>query len=382
MAEDLVNVHPDDADDFILEIGSQELPATFVSIGCQNLERAIQSLLEKEEISFERISVYGTPRRLTVYIHQLSKGKSSQIIERKGPPLEQAYQKDGTITAAGEGFFRSLGIPAPTLESIQNQQVNGIETRIIKGTTYLFGFMKQEGRATALILAEKLPSLILNLDFPKKMRWADLDLTYARPLEWILALFGSHVIPFKIGNLSANKLTYGHRQLSPDSIQVEHAKDYLKNLRQQFVMVDQNEREQSILEQLSDLETKHAIKIIEKDRVIPQVLNLVEWPYLTISTFQEEFLKVPKEVLISEMVEHQKYFPVTHLNGSLKNLFVITANIIPSEEIKIGNQKVLSARLSDGVFLYEEDLKVKLESFNEKLKKVTFQRTRNRLRKS
>ncbi|WP_039357457.1 glycine--tRNA ligase [Candidatus Protochlamydia amoebophila] len=374
IAEDLINVHPDDKDDFVIEIGSQELPASFVSIGGQNLERALRSLLEKEGISFERIVVYGTPRRIAVYIYQLSKGKPSQTIEKKGPPVEQAYQVDGTIKVAGEGFFRSLGMTAPTLAAIQNHEISGIEIRPIKGINYLFGSVKQEGRATASILAEKLPLLIGSLDFPKKMRWADLEITYARPLEWVLALFGKDIIPFAIGNLFSDRITYGHRQLSPQAIHLDHAKNYLKSLHQHSVMADPNEREESILEQLSNLEKQEQIQIIEKNRVIPHVLNLVEWPYLTISTFREEFLKVPKEVLISEMVEHQKYFPVTDSNGTLKNLFVITANIIPTEQIKQGNQKVLSARLSDGVFLYEEDLKVPLASFNEKLKKVTFQK--------
>lgn len=374
MPESLLNVHSDDAEDFLLEIGSEELPATFVTIGSQNLEKAIRTLLEKEEIGFERISVYATPRRLAVYVHQLAKGKPSQSIEKKGPPLDQAYHLTGEIKPAGEGFFRSLGIPAPTLEAIQQQQIDGIEIRSLKGISYLFGTLYQEGRATAAILAERLPQLILSLDFPKKMRWADLDLLYARPLHWIIALFGSDVIPFQVGPLSSGCTTYGHRQLAPGPNNLENARDYLKVLRQHSVMADPNERQESILEQLAELETKNDIKIIERERVIPQVLNLVEWPYLTLSTFQPDFLKAPKEVLISEMVEHQKYFPVANSDSTLKNLFVITANVVPTDEIRQGNQKVISARLSDGVFLYEEDLKVKLEEFNEKLKKVTFQK--------
>lgn len=373
-SEQLLNVHPDDTDDFLLEIGSEELPASFVTIGSQNLERAVRQLLEKEEIKFDHISIYSTPRRLAVYIHELAKGKPSQSIEKKGPPVEQAYHSDGSLKPAGEGFFRSLGINPPALETIQNHRVEGVEIRAIKSIPYLFGTLYQEGRATAAILAEKLPSLILNLDFPKKMRWADLDITYARPLRWIVALFGSAVVPFRIDSIVSGKTTFGHRQLSPAPCELENARDYLKTLRQHSVMADPAAREESINEQLTDLEHKHTIKIIEREKVIPQVLNLVEWPYLTVSTFDPGFLKAPKEVLISEMVEHQKYFPVVNPDSSLKNFFVITANIIPTDQIRQGNQRVLSARLSDGVFLYEEDLKMRLEDFNEKLKKVTFQK--------
>ncbi len=374
LSEHLLNVHSDQVEDYLLEIGSEELPASFVTIGRQNLEKQVRALLEKEDIKFERISIYATPRRLALYIHSLAMGKPSQVIEKKGPAVEQAYHTDGSIRPAGEGFFRSLGIPAPTLEAIQQGQITGVEIRTLKNASYLVGKIHQEGRATAAILSEQLPSLILNLEFPKKMRWGDVEISYARPLRWIVSLFGKEVVPFQVGPIQADRMTYGHRQLSPNASSLTNAQDYLQILRQQSVMADAEEREQSIHQQLDALEAQENIKIIERERVIPQVTNLVEWPFVTFATFREEFLKAPQEVLISEMVEHQKYFPVTHSDGSLKNVFIITANIQPTDEIRRGNQRVLSARLSDGVFLFEEDLKVRLEDLNEKLKKVTFQK--------
>lgn len=374
LPESLLNVHPDSTEDYLLEIGSEELPASFVTIGSQNLEKQVRALLEKEEIAYERISVYSTPRRLAIYIHQLAMGKPAQNMEKKGPPIDQVYYPDGKLKPAGEGFFRTLGIPAPTLETVRQGQVPGLEIRNIKGTPYLFGTIHQEGRATAAILQEQLPGIILNLEFPKKMRWGDVDITYARPLQWIVSLFGKEVVPFQVGPIPAGRTTYGHRQLAPEACQLQKAQDYVSALCEHYVMADPEKREESIRSQLSDLESQLNIKIIEQDRVIPQVLNLVEWPHLTSATFRSEFLRAPKEVLISEMVEHQKYFPVTNPDGSFKNLFIITANIVPTEQIRQGNQRVLSARLSDGVFLYEEDLKVRLEDFNEKLKKVIFQK--------
>ncbi len=374
LSETLLNAHPDRKEDYLLEIGSEELPASFVTIGGQNLEKQIRALLEKEAIAFEHISVYSTPRRLAVYVHQLAMGKPAQSIEKKGPSIEQAFSPDGQLKAAGEGFFRSLGIPAPTLESIQLGQISGLEMRSIKGSSYLFGTLHQKGRATAVILQEQLPALILNLEFPKKMRWGEVDITYARPLHWIVSLFGQEEIPFQVGPLQAGRTTYGHRLLAPQANSLRRAQDYVQTLSNLFVMADSKKREQSIQAQLNDLETQLKVKIIERERVIPQVLNLVEWPHLTSATFRPEFLRAPKEVLISEMVEHQKYFPVINPDGSLKNLFIITANVPPTDQIRQGNQRVLSARLSDGVFLYEEDLKLRLEDFNEKLKKVTFQK--------
>lgn len=372
--EKLLNVHSDEKADFLLEIGSEELPASFVKIGSQNLEKGILDLLKKEEIEFERISVFSTPRRLGIMIHQLAMGKPPQNIEKKGPPVEQAYLPDGQIKPAGEGFFRTLGIPAPKIETIRQENIPGVEIRTIKGIPYLYGILRQEGRATAVILQEQLPSLILNLDFPKKMRWGNGDISYARPLHWIVSLFDDEVIPFRIGSVLSGRFTYGHRQLSPQTVRLEKAQEYLKTLYHHFVQADAEQREENIRSQLNNLESQYQIKIIERDRVIPQVLNLVEWPYMTFASFRSEFLKAPKEVLISEMVEHQKYFPVVGLDGTLKNLFIITANIPPTDQIREGNQRVLSARLSDGVFLFEEDLKLKLEDLNEKLKKVTFQK--------
>lgn len=373
-SEDLLNVHPDEREDFLLEIGSEELPATFVNIGSKNLEKSMQALLEKEQLPYERMTVYATPRRLAIYVHKLAKGKPSQVTEKKGPPLEQAYNADGTIKPAGEGFFRSLGMPAPSLDAVQKQQIEGITIRQIKDIPYLFGSLRQEGRAAAAILSEQLPQLILGLDFPKKMRWGTSEIAYARPLRWIVALFGKDVIPLHINHISSGKTTYGHRQLAPKAHVLKSAQEYLGALRELFVMADTNEREETIISDLNRLEKEHGISIIERERVLAQVVNLVEWPHVTLSEFQADYLRIPKEVLISEMVEHQKYFPVAQKDGALKNLFVITANVAPTDEIRQGNRRVISARLSDGVFLYEEDLKSPLEQFNEKLKKMTFQK--------
>ncbi|SCA63783.1 Glycine--tRNA ligase beta subunit [Chlamydiales bacterium SCGC AG-110-M15] len=214
----------------------------------------------------------------------------------------------------------------------------------------------------------------MGLDFPKKMRWGDWDIAYPRPLRWLLALHGDRVIPFGIADVAAGNRSSGHPQLSVGMFDVEHACDYVAALKKHKVMVDVEERRNSILEQLTEIEKSESVKVVERDRVIPQVLHLVEWPMLTVATFDGGFLRAPKEVLVSEMVEHQKYFPVEGMDGTLKNRFVITANNTPSEDIRHGNVKVVSARLADGVFLYEQDLKKPLEEFNELLKHITFQK--------
>ena len=370
--EEFKDIDPNKKDVLLLEIGSEELPATFVPIGCSNLEKAFKALMEKEGISYGSIKTYGTPRRLAIYVEGFPYGKPPQTIEKKGPPIEQAFEKDGTLKPAGEGFFRSLNMAPLSLSKIREGK-GPIKIHAIKGVDYLFASIEMPGTSTAEILAKQLPSLILNIDFPKKMRWGNLDISYARPLRWIACLHGNHVIPFAVGDIQSGRQSYGHRQLRPYDFSLLKAQDYVKILKQHKVMVDMAERKEAIVHDLDELEKTLDAKIISREKVIPQVLNLVEWPQVTYASFDKSFLKVPKEVLISEMVEHQKYFPVADTQGELKNYFIITADNNPSDHIRAGNQRVLSARLSDGVFLYEQGLKMPLEQYNEKLKHVTFQ---------
>lgn len=371
--EEFKSIDPNKKDVFLLEIGSEELPATFVPIGCQNLEKAFKALLEKEGISYSSIKTYGTPRRLALYVEGFPYGKSMQTIEKKGPPIEQAFEKDGSLKPAGEGFFRSLNIAPLSLDSIRKDHQGPVKIQQIKGIDYLFAYINTPGMSTAEILAKNLPQLILNIDFPKKMRWGSLDIAYARPLRWIACLLGKHVISFSVGDIQSGRQSYGHRQLRPYDFSLVKAQDYVKILKQHMVMVDMDERKRTIVDDLDKLEKKLDAKIISREKVIPQVLNLVEWPQVSYATFDKAFLKIPKEVLISEMVEHQKYFPVADAQGNLKNIFIITADNNPSDSIHAGNERVLSARLSDGSFLYEHGLKIPLEQYNEKLKSVTFQ---------
>ena len=374
LATELTSATADDREDFLLEIGSEELPATFVTIGCNNLEKSFKALLDKEGIPYKSLKTIGTPRRLAVFVEQMGLQKPEQQIEKRGPAVDQAYDIDGSLKPAGEGFFRSISMTAPTLAEIRAGKGAGVEVRTIKGIEYLFASLKVAGKPTADILMEQLPALILSLDFPKKMRWGDLDIAYARPLRWICALLGDHIVPFTVGNIHSGRESTGHRQLKPWSFSIIRASDYVQILREHKVMVDQNERKQSIIDQIDALESEFGGKVIARERVLPEVVNLVEWPFVTHGSFDAAFLKAPKEVLISEMVEHQKYFPVENQDGTLQNRFVITANTTPTDTIRFGNQKALSPRLNDGVFLYEQGLNTKLDHYREKLKQITFQK--------
>ena len=374
LAEDKSPQDLNKKEDFLLEIGSEELPATFVPVGCRNLEKAISDLLNKEEIPYQTIQVMGTPRRLAVYVQGLALGKPAKKTEKKGPSIAAAFDASGTATPAATGFFKSVQKIPVTLDYIQKGKDPSLQIRDVAGTQYLYATVVSEARPSADILAEHLPDLILKLEFPKKMRWGNLDITYARPIRWIVALLGKHIIPFSIENVESGRESWGHRQICNWNFALLKASDYKHMLKEHCVLVDPIDRQKSILAQIDSLENKLKAHIINLDEVIPEVLYLTEWPQLTPMTFQQSFLKAPKEVLISEMVKHQRYFPVANDRGDLQNIFIITANVPPTDKIREGNLKVLSARLTDGVFLYEQGLKRSLDSMNEKLKNMTYQK--------
>ncbi len=365
---------PHKRQDFLLEIGSEPLPATFIPIGCANLEKALRQLFTTHQLAFEELQVFGTPQRLAILVKGLVEGTEAKETVRRGPAVTSAFDTSGKPTPQGAGFFKAIGVDHVTLDAVRKGKIKQLKTEMIKDAEYVFATIAESGKSTFALLAAELPNVILNLDFPKKMRWGDLDISYPRPLHWIVALFGTTIIPFQVGDIISGRHSFGHAQLDPKKFSFKLPRDYASELKKHYVMADVEERKNSILKQLKALEKKLKGQALEPHKVIPQVLNLVEWPKLTSATFDANFLKAPKEVLISEMVEHQKYFPVANRQHHLMNMFIITADNTPSELIRHGNQKVLSARLSDGVFLYEQDVKIPLESFNEKLRLMTYQK--------
>lgn len=359
---------PEKRTTFLLEIGSEEIPATFVPIGCANLKRDLENLLKEKEIPYTSVEVDGTPRRLSATVHGIAEGLAATEEERRGPPVAAAFDVQGEPTQVGRGFFQSLGIEPMRLNALKD----GLYVCEQKGRDYLFARVASPSLSTATLLAEHLPSLIMRLDFPKKMRWGSLELTYARPLHWIVALLGNAVVPLSVGPIESGRTSHGHRQLCNAPFEIKSAADYVERCRAHKVMVSIQERTDSIAAQLHRIEERVGGAAVRVDRVLPLVVHMVEWPTLIEGEFSSAFLKVPKEVLISEMVEHQKYFPLVNLQGELLPRFVITSDTQPTQEVVAGNRKVLSARLSDGVFLYEQDLMTPLESLNEKLKTITF----------
>lgn len=373
-SQELMEKTVEDREDYLLEIGSEELPSTFIQPALENLEKKLRGLFEKENIPFDSIEMYGTPRRLAALVKNLAMAKPPRSEERRGPAKEAAFDSDGSLKQTGQGFFKAAGIKPPHLKELLGGAHPLARIREVGGKEYLFATIKEEGRPTADILMENIPGIILGIEFPKKMRWSNLDIYYARPIRWIVSLFGNHIVPFTIGNIPAGRESTGHSQMHPWSFAIVKAEDYLPLLKDHKVIADIAERRKIIASKLREIEEGQGAKAAEKEKVLSQVVNLVEWPELIVGTFKAEYLKAPKEVLISEMVEHQKYFPLVKEDGSLKSSFVITANTKPTQKIKEGNQRALSPRLADGLALFEIDMKVPLKELNERLKKVIYQK--------
>lgn len=344
---------------FLLEIGSEELPATFVPLGCAELEKQMNKLLVDHHLKFDKIRCYGTPRRLSVLVENLAEGTLDEKSTKKGPSLEVAFDETGALTKQGAGFLKSLGLSETTEE-------------IEKRDGYLYAHVEKKGISTIALLAEHLPQLIASLHFPKKMKWHTYTESYARPIHWIVALYDKKIVPFTFAGVASDRVSYGHSQRMNKPIILKAAPDYVAALKKHKVMVDVLERKLNIVEQLDRIERGIHAQALEKTRVLKEVLHLTEWPELLTGTFNPKFLEAPKEVLSSEMVHHQRYFPLA--KETLTNTFVITADNTPTEAIRLGNQRVLSARLSDGVFLFKEDLKTTLDEFNEKLHAIIFQK--------
>lgn len=357
---------PEERADFLLEIGCEELPSGFVDIGMQHLKKALEKLFHTNEIAFDGIEIYGTPRRLAALVRGLAGGTKPKVFEKKGPAVAAAFDESGAVTAAGRGFFQSLNLEIAHKEELPAE----VEIRKIKENDYIFASYSTLGISTRSLLSKELPSLILSLDFPKKMRWSDLSIAFARPLCWILALYGKEVIPFVVGHLISDRKSHGHRQLHGREITLSKADHYVSSLRKAKVMVDPLERKKTIADEIFKL----GKQLYKPEKVMPQVVHLVEWPFVILGNFDSGYLRAPKEVLVSEMIEHQKYFPIIDEKGRLEPHFIVVSNNTASQLIQHGHERALSPRLADGVFLYEEDLKKPLSAFNEKLKSIIFQK--------
>lgn len=351
-------------EDFLLEIATEEIPARFMSRIFSDLENKSKKWLNDLQLNFESIKIYGTPRRICLYIEGLDNKQSDQELLIKGPAKKIAYDSTGELSKAGLGFIKSQGAG---LEDLEIRELDGIE--------YLYIHKSVKGDKTINLLAE-IKDIILNLQFPKNMRWNKYDIKFVRPIKWLLCLYGTEIVDFDIINIKSDRFTYGHRFLSTEKIIINNPKEYIDKLRKAYVIVDQEERQNLILSQLKELEKSENIKIKVDEDLLNEINYLVEYPTVFMGAFDKDFLDIPDEVLVTSMKEHQRYFPVFDQENNLKANFIAVRNgdEYSLELVRKGNEKVLRARLSDAKFFYEEDKKESLDSFVEKLDNIIYQK--------
>ncbi len=351
------------ARNLLFEIGVEEIPARFMEGSINGLVNAAKKSLKEARLDFENVRGMGTPRRLTLFVDGLAESQGDLKEELKGPAKKAAYDSEGNPTKALQGFLRSKGL---TEEDITIKE--------IKGGEYIFATKEEKGEAAAKVLPELLVNMVLSLKFPKPMRWSDHELRFIRPIHWMVALFGSEILPVKIVDVVAGNVTRSHRFYGAGDVTIESPESYVDQLRENYVMVDPAERRAVIKEQITALEKEHNVVVEKDEELLDEVVYLLEYPTALMGSFDEKYLRLPKEVIITPMKEHQRYFPVMDAKGELLPHFVTVRNGLPRniEIVTAGNEKVLRARLADAEFFYDEDLKIDLGSNVERLKPIVF----------
>lgn len=345
----------------LLEIGLEELPARFVTSAMDQFAADVQNWLTEHRIEFGEVIKYSTPRRLAVLIKNVAETQTDIHEEARGPSKKIAYTAEGDWSKAAEGFSRGQGM---TVEDIYFKEINGTEYAHIQK------FIK--GKST-LSLLTGLKDVLEQLSFPINMRWGSNKLRYLRPIKWIVALFGQEVIPFSITNVSTNSYTYGHRFLGK-KVAITDPKDYESKLAAEYVIVDPDKRREMIISQLKEIETAQDWLIELDEQLLAEVNNLVEYPTALSGRFEEHFLNLPEDVLVTSMREHQRYFAVRNDENQLLPYFITVRNGDDNylDVVVRGNEKVLQARLADAQFFYEEDQRVEIAEFLKRLETVVY----------
>ncbi len=349
---------------FLLEIGTEELPAGDLRIVLDYLSAAVPKMLDEARLSYEPVRVVGTPRRQAVLVSGLAPRQPNRTLDVQGPPAKVAFDAAGKPTRAAEGFAQKQGVPVESLRVVTEGD-----------KTYVVATRTEAGRSAAAILSEQLPGLLAGLRFPKAMRWNQSGVSFSRPLRWLVSLLGDQVIPFDFAGVSSGRSSRGLRPLGSPPFELAHADDYLATLAAQSIVLDEGERREQIRTQAAALAASVGGGIPDDPDLLDEVTNLVECPTALLGRFEPDFLALPQDVLVTAMRKHQLYFPVTGPEGKLLPYFVTVRNGDDRhlDTVREGNEEVLRARFSDARFFYEHDIRKPLEEFLPRLGTLTFQ---------
>ena len=343
----------------LLEIGTEEVPAHVMPGILSQLKENAAKTFEELRIEYKNIKTLGTPRRSALLVEGLAEQQADLSKENRGPAVNIAFDADGNPTKAAQGFARGQGVKPEEL---------------VTKDGYVYAMVHEKGGQTVDLLGETLKGLVDGLNFPNNMHWSDLDYKFIRPLRWLVALYGQDVIDFEVANVKSGRTSRGHRFLSEGDFEIANAEDYVEACRKASIIVDQNERCEMIRQQIAEVAAANGGQAEVNEDLLEEVLYLVEYPTALCGKFDEKYLALPAEAVITPMRDHQRYFPVLK-DGQLLPLFITIRNGGKEhlETVQHGNERVLRARLEDAQFFFDEDRKKTLEQHGEKLKTVVFQ---------
>lgn len=353
------------AKELLFEIGTEEIPSVYMPDALHDLGEVATRLLRDVRLGFKQIRTLGTPRRLTLHVIGLAEKQTDEVREVVGPPKAAAYDKEGKPTAAALGFARAQGLASEHLR-----------IRATERGEYVVAVKKIKGAKTTDVLPHLLPQVITSLTFPKTMRWGDRGIRFVRPIRWLLAVYAGKTVQFEIEGITSGAVTYGHRFLAPKPIRIRNFKEYVAKLQKAYVVVDQDRRREMVKQLVTKAATQVGGRAVIEPELLEQVTHLVEYPTLVRGGFPEEYLSLPKELIITPMRKHQRYFPVVDKKGKLLPYFVAVSNIKTRsmDVVRVGNERVLRARLADADFYYREDQKkLPLEKLVPRLGNILFQ---------
>lgn len=348
----------------LLEIGTEEIPAGYIEPALNALSSTLKQKLTDARIDHGVTKVFATPRRLAIEIKKVADKQKSITSEVLGPPENVGLDDKGQATVAAKKFAEKVGI-----------SVGALTVKKTEKGRYLCAKISERGLASKTLLKNILPEAILAMPFPKIMKWAELDIEFARPIHSIVALLGNQIIPFTLGATKSGRYAYGHYFMNPEKVKIPHPKDYVQTLRSKKVLVDLDGRRKSVAKEVNKAAKKVGGKVLPDEELLDIVKNLVEYPVATAGKFDKEFLEVPREILITAMREHQKYFAVVDNKGKLMPNFIAVNNTRTKNMnlVATGHEWVLRARLADAQFFFKSDLEISSDQRVEKLKGVLFQ---------
>ncbi len=346
------------------EIGVEEIPAFDLDSANKQLEKMVPAAFTDARIPFDSVEIHSSPRRLIVMAYGVADATEALVEEYKGPAAKIAFDADGNPTKAAIGFARGKGL---TPENLERRKVKGVE--------YVFATKNIPATPVADLLPDILAGFITAIKWPRSQRWAAYSEYFVRPVRWIVAMLDDVVLPVSFAGATSGNVTFGHRVLAPGAHTVDTAANLLDVVRAAYVIPTQSERERIICEGVAAIEAETGFTAELPAKTLLEVVNLSEYPQPLVSTFDEEFLQVPEEIIVDAMLMHQRYFPLYDADHKLTNRFIIVSNGNPECAATIidGNERVVRARLDDAKFFYEEDLKHPLEFYVNKLDKVVFQ---------